>query len=213
LVTAGLLLSRFLVSPLAFAAQEPFKSADEELLFDEIPSVFTASRFEQKVTEAPARISIVTSDEIQRRIFDSFTQADSSTTRRYGGTGLGLAISHKLVTLMGEEMGVESELGEGSTFWFSIPLIRSESALEEKPKRDDLIGLNVLIVDDNATDREILHNQTAAWGMNYASAAGGEQAELQARQTEKPVFLVERELTGIDYARVGGVLMRQWQLP
>lgn len=67
LVTAGLLLGGFLVSPLAFAAEEPFESADEELLFGEIPSVFTASRFEQKVTEAPARISIVTSDEIQRR--------------------------------------------------------------------------------------------------------------------------------------------------
>jgi CheY-like chemotaxis protein len=104
------------------------------------------------------------------RLFQSFSQADASTTRRYGGTGLGLAISKRLAELMGGRMWAESEgAGKGSTFHFSIrvPLAEPQAA-----SRRDLIGAQpglsgkrVLVVDDNATNRKVLALQTAKWGM------------------------------------------------
>jgi signal transduction histidine kinase/DNA-binding response OmpR family regulator len=114
----------------------------------------------------------------QQKIFESFSQADSSTTRRYGGTGLGLAISSQLVGLMGGEISVESEPGRGSTFWFSVPLARSVIVAEREPERTrkDLRGVRLLIVDDNATNREILHNQAIAWDMPHDTAESGPEA-------------------------------------
>ena len=115
--------------------------------------------------------------EIQARIFDAFSQADGSTTRNYGGTGLGLAISRRLVKLMGGEMGVKSEPGKGSAFWFTISFKR-QTAKKYKglhPAKS-LRGMRILIVDDNATNREILTNQVIAWGMQNTSAENGKQA-------------------------------------
>ncbi len=118
------------------------------------------------------------SPEQQQKIFESFSQGDSSTTRRYGGTGLGLTISSQLVSLMGGEVGVESEPGRGSTFWFDVPLVRSVIVVEHQPerKRNDLRGVRLLVVDDNATNREILHNQAVAWDMPHETAESGPQA-------------------------------------
>ena len=115
--------------------------------------------------------------EIQARIFDAFSQADGSTTRRYGGTGLGLAISRRLVELMGGEMGVNSEQGKGSAFWFTISFKR-QTAKKYKGLHpaESLRGMRILIVDDNATNREILTNQAIAWGMQNGIAENGEQA-------------------------------------
>ncbi len=101
------------------------------------------------------------------RMFDSFSQADASTTRRYGGTGLGLAISRKLSQAMGGEIGVDSDLGTGSTFWFQVPLPVSDQSpvTTDPPTHDALQGMPVLVVDDNATNRLVLESQLAAWGM------------------------------------------------
>jgi len=104
--------------------------------------------------------------ELRERLFRPFTQADSSTTRKYGGTGLGLAISRQLVELMGGALDMSSEPGKGSIFWFTVRLGRAAEGLQVVAHRpDQLAGLHVLIVDDNRTNRVILQSQTAAWGM------------------------------------------------
>jgi len=131
-------------------------------------------------TDGTATVCFAVSDtgigitpEQQARLFRSFTQADASTTRRYGGTGLGLAISKQLVEIMGGRMGAESEPGEGSTFFFSVPFEKQPMAKEPIPGvGKDLLGLDgfrVLVVDDNATNRKVLEKQTASWGMTVES--------------------------------------------
>jgi CheY-like chemotaxis protein/HPt (histidine-containing phosphotransfer) domain-containing protein len=114
-------------------------------------------------------------DEAQRtRLFEAFYQVDGSLTRRHGGTGLGLAISKQLVTMMGGSISLESELGTGSRFRFTVPVARSEKSFVAEPHRWP--GLAVLVVDDNHTNLAILEDLLRGWGMRVTSTTRGSEA-------------------------------------
>ena len=110
-------------------------------------------------------------------IFESFTQADGSTTRRHGGTGLGLTICRQLVHLMGGRIGLESESGKGSTFWIELALPKAEVDTRRSAGAERLQGLYVLVVDDNETNRVILHRTLGAWGCRTVEAASGAEGD------------------------------------
>jgi PAS domain S-box-containing protein len=133
--------------------------------------------------------------EKQKRIFEAFSQADASTTRRYGGTGLGLAISAQLVELMGGRIWVGSEVGKGSTFHFTVRQgLQAGTVVRQLPERlENLLNLPVLVVDDNATNRSILDEMLRNWRMNPAMADSGPSAlEMlaKARKAGEPFRLL-----------------------
>jgi signal transduction histidine kinase/DNA-binding response OmpR family regulator len=134
--------------------------------------------------------------EKQEMIFDPFTQADTSTTRRYGGTGLGLTISTRLVAMMGGKIWVESEVARGTQFHFTARMgIADVNALEvgSIAPLEILRGLNVLVVDDNRTNRRILEGMLRRWEMKPTSVGGGEEALTQlstARAAAEPYALI-----------------------
>jgi CheY-like chemotaxis protein/HPt (histidine-containing phosphotransfer) domain-containing protein len=115
-------------------------------------------------------------DKDLERLFESFQQADASTTRRFGGTGLGLAISRELTQLMGGELTISSEVGRGSTFTFAIPFPPAIAEPALVPAQIELRGLKILVVDDTATNRRVLEAYLGSWGMRVTSCPDGTEA-------------------------------------
>jgi len=150
------------------------------------------------------------SDAEQSRLFQPFSQADGSMTRRFGGTGLGLAICKQLVEMMGGTIGMESRPGAGSEFWFTLALPLAPEERDAAPvSHEGLAGLRVLVVDDNATNRRILEHYASAAGMAVASAADGTEALAALRQAalqERPyqvaiIDLNMPNMNGLELAR------------
>jgi signal transduction histidine kinase/CheY-like chemotaxis protein len=146
-------------------------------------------------------------EEQMGRLFQAFEQADASTTRQHGGTGLGLAISKKLAQLMGGDVGVSSELGKGSTFWFTAYLATGAAVARRVPK-PDLRGRRVLIIDDNAQAREVLSGMLMSMTFVVHEAPSGEEGiELvrQAANRNEPyeMIFVDWQMPGIDGIETG----------
>ena len=129
----------------------------------------------------------------QASVFESFTQADGSTTRRYGGSGLGLSICRQLVDLMGGRIGLESDPGKGSVFWIELSLAKQVHDDVASPSPPGLDGARVLVVDDHPTNRRILTEQLRAWGCAPETVTGGAEALgrlAAAARGEAPVDIV-----------------------
>ncbi len=176
-----------------------FTAAGEVVLRVSLESAAdTSVRLRFEVTDTGIGIA----EDAQRRLFQPFHQADASTTRRFGGSGLGLAISAQIVELMGGKIGVSSQPGKGSTFWFTASLEKAALGADAPAKSVDLAGVRVLIVDDNATNRKLLRLQLQAQGMRVDAAAGGAEA-LAAMLREADVdpyriALVDWQMPGMD---------------
>jgi signal transduction histidine kinase/CheY-like chemotaxis protein len=144
-------------------------------------------------------------------LFKQFSQADTSTTRKYGGTGLGLAISKQLIELMGGTIRVESLAGEGSKFWFTLPLQFDGQPGTPPVPVTDLKGLRVLIVDDNEVNRRVVHEQISSLGMRNGSYSSGQDALdaiREARRNGDPFQMViaDYNMPGLDGASLAAAI-------
>src|SRR5215210_1918033 len=178
-----------------------FTEAGEVVLHAELAGE-DAERATVRVTVKDTGIGMT--EEQQARVFESFSQADASTTRRYGGTGLGLTISKQIVGLMGGEIGVESEPGVGSTFFFTLPLRKQPGDARRRPAPlAALRDLRVLIVDDNATNRHILRKQLSSWAMESGEAEDGFVALEKLRDAAREgapygLAILDMQMSGMD---------------
>ena len=154
----------------------------------------------------------------QALLFQKFSQVEAATTRHYGGTGLGLAIARQLTHLMGGEIGVTSVAGQGSEFWFTACLARPEASEPEPLPPVALPGTHVLVVDDNATNREVLTAQLHAWGMRVAEAPDGFtalQMLAQARMAGDPfqTAILDLHMPDMNGLTLGRVIRANAALP
>ncbi|MEH2160346.1 MAG: GAF domain-containing protein [Nostoc sp.] len=154
--------------------------------------------------------------EDQCKLFTPFTQVDASITRKYGGTGLGLAICKQLINLMGGEIGVESQLGKGSKFWFEVTFAQQLHPISSqvngfanaKGETELLLNRRLLVVDDNTTNRKIIYHQATRWGMvvdQAASAAIGLKAIEEAAKQKNPyhIAVIDMQMPEIDGLTLG----------
>jgi PAS domain S-box-containing protein len=146
--------------------------------------------------------------EDKNKLFQPFTQVDASITRKYGGTGLGLAICQQLVTLMGGKIVIESEIGKGSKFWFEIPFTKQSESVSQNQDYQILDQRRVLVIDDNATNRKILHHQAIRWGMQVDeadSAIKGLTALQTAAEQQKPydIAIIDMQMPDVDGMTLG----------
>ncbi len=142
------------------------------------------------------------------RLFQSFTQVDPSTTRQYGGTGLGLAISKQLAEKMGGEIGVISEEGKGTEFWFTVRLPLQPEQDHKRTMPAQIKGVSILVVDDNVTNREILTTRLGSWGARVTEVPDGPSA-LETMHTAKAanapfdVVITDMQMPGMDGLMLG----------
>ncbi len=170
-----------------------------EIVVTAVPTTLSDDQLQIHIAVKDTGIGIPT--EKMDRLFQSFSQVDASTTRQYGGTGLGLIISKQLVQMMGGKIWVESEIGKGSTFNFTITA--RKSATQEAPEyefdTDALEGAKVLIVDDNETNRMILRKQTESWHMTPIAAASGQEAlAIIETQGDISVAILDMQMPDMD---------------
>ncbi|MEH1873557.1 response regulator [Nostoc sp.] len=148
------------------------------------------------------------SSEDQCKLFTPFTQVDASTTRKYGGTGLGLAICKQLVSLMGGEIGVESQLGKGSKFWFEVTFAKQLHPISSQSEGGLPTNRRLLVVDDNTTNRKIIYHQATRWGMQVDEAASAATAleAIQEAAKEKNLYdvaVIDMQMPEIDGMSLG----------
>lgn len=153
------------------------------------------------------------SDEAQEKIFESFTQADGTTTRKYGGTGLGLTICRQLTELMGGKIGIESQLGHGSRFFVDLTLPMAPGGDEPNAAQTPILmsGLRILIVDDNATNRKVLREQLSSWGCEPHETCSAKEAldALKSASDEGNLFriaIVDMQMPDVDGEELGRLI-------
>jgi len=150
----------------------------------------------------------------RQRLFTPFTQADGSMTRKYGGTGLGLAISKQLVDHMGGAIDVDTEPGQGSTFWFTGRFAKAQQpGLESMPEvtEEGLRNLKILVIDDNKTHREILYQYITSWGMKCSRASGGSDAlaklnQAVAKQEPFDIAIIDLSMPHMDGITIAQII-------
>jgi len=153
----------------------------------------------------------------QQLLFNKFTQADSSTARKFGGTGLGLAISKLLSELMGGVIGLDSEEGKGSTFWFTLPIPQTEVALPEKEIEPDIQNHSVLVIDDYPTNRNLLAELLAQWGARFELAASPTEGlekmkAAAARGTPFEAAILDHSFPEMDSETLGSKILEDEDL-
>ncbi|MCF8041563.1 MAG: PAS domain S-box protein [Desulfarculaceae bacterium] len=210
-------IPRFLIGDPLRLGQVLINLADNALKFTDAGEIVIAIQLLKETTDQ-AVLNFSVSDtgigmnrEQLTKLFNSFSQADSSTTRKYGGTGLGLAISHSLVGMMGGQILVQSKLGQGSTFSFNVALglggQQEKRPLEPGP---DLRGLKVLVIDDSPTARDILHRMLESFGFKVRQVASGREGlaalEQEAQSDPFDLVVMDWRMPGLDGMEASGLI-------